>query len=58
MTLFPPAREEGRALRWGARRLSFSTAEEGAILSVLEMGDSAALGRRRNPAYEAASVSG
>jgi hypothetical protein len=38
MTLFPPAREEGRALRWGARRLSCSRVEEGAILSVLEWG--------------------
>ena len=49
MTLFPRRREEGRALRWGARdvglrapkrrrRLPFSTAEEGIILVHIGMG--------------------
>jgi hypothetical protein len=49
MTLFPPAREEGRALRWGAldvglrapksrRRLPFSTAGEGVIFVHIGMG--------------------
>jgi hypothetical protein len=54
MTLFPPARKEGRALRWGAldvglrapksrRRLPFSTAGEGVISVHIGMGDSAAV---------------
>jgi hypothetical protein len=49
MTLFPPAREEGRALRWGGlddglrapksrRRLPFSTAGEGVIFVHIGMG--------------------
>ena len=66
MTLFPPAREEGRALRWGAldvglrapksrRRLPFSTAGEGVISVHIGMGDSVALGHRRAPFDDAPS---
>jgi len=66
MTLFPPAREEGHGLRWGAldvglqvpksrRRLPFSTAEDGVIFVRIGMGDSAALGRQRAPFDDAAS---
>jgi hypothetical protein len=38
MTLFPPAREEGRALRWGARRLPSRRPGKAPFLSILGWG--------------------